>query len=104
MTGFCQAAAYAQSRLHIKPNRAHNWQKNSYQQKTLQLRQKREINPKNWRNSANNWQYKTGKFRNKIGIFDSDGSRFIYRDPRKSNIVVKPYANGRHRLNDGIGR
>jgi len=62
----------------------------------------RQINPKNWRNSADNWQYKTKRITNKIGIFDSDGSRFIYRDPREDKIVVKPYSNGGNRFNDGI--
>ena len=69
----------------------HNFQSGSNNLQNSEIN--RRINPKNWRNSADNWKYKTTKFTNKIGIFDSDGTRFEYRDPRKDKIVVKPYSN-----------
>ena len=60
----------------------------------------RQINPKNWRNSSENWKYKTTKFTNQVGIFDSDGKRFEYRDPREDKITVKSYSNSRSKLSN----
>ena len=104
---FFMTAAIAQSISQPNPHNLHgnsnSWQGNIHnRQNTTQNLQNRvinrQINPKNWRNSADNWKYKTKKFTSQIGIFDSDGKRFEYRDPREDKIVVKPYSNGGNKI------